>query len=695
MIDRFFEFSMIGLLVTGFVAVLGTHSLDWPSTGLAIAALFTRALMAAGVIRFQVPPRAATAAALLYFGFFPVDIYYVSQGFVLAIVHMVVFLGCLKLLTAKTSRDYGYLKLIAILELVAAAMFSATLIFLLYLSVFVLFAIAAMMSGEVRNASTETEGAVSQSTLRGFPRRLGVLSTSLLLGVFVLTVGLFLILPRTARAALGRFAPQRERLTGFSNSVTLGEIGRIKQSGAPVMHVRSYQNDGFLQVKWRGTALAEFDGKRWFNPPDPDRVVRVEGGNIALRTAVVGNRAGRNLIYQVHLEPMVADTLFIAGNAETISIDVPFLRLSRGGAFRVAQRFGARGLNYGVYAFDPDEWAEVRFTTAPLGEAFRQELLSLPPLDPRIPELTKQFIAGAETEVQKSRAIENHLRHDYGYTLDLLTQPVEDPLAHFLFDRKKGHCEYFASAMAVMLRSIGIPARVVTGFQSGTYNPMTGWQVVRASDAHAWVEAWLEGRGWTTFDPTPPDSSGASGLLSKLSLFADTAEQVWQDWVMSYDFERQLSLYAKVQDTRRSLRMPHFDEIASGVANAFKGGAKAAIAVFAAAILFALGYLFGPRVLRWWQSRDYAGRIQRGETKPSDATLLYQRLLSLLAKRGLRKPPWLTPAEFARVLVPPANAPQIAPLVADATDAYNELRFGGRPDAAPRMVRVLEAIERL
>ena len=82
---------------------------------------------------------------------------------------------------------------------------------------------------------------------------------------------------------------------------------------------------------------------------------------------------------------------------------------------------------------------------------------------------------------------------------------MADPLAYFLFERKKGHCEYFASSMAVMLRTLGIPSRVVTGFQSGVYNPMTGWQVIRASDAHSWVEAWIDGRGWTTFDPTPFD----------------------------------------------------------------------------------------------------------------------------------------------------------------------------------------------
>jgi hypothetical protein len=250
--------------------------------------------------------------------------------------------------------------------------------------------------------------------------------------------------------------------------------------------------------------------------------------------------------------------------------------------------------------------------------------------------------------------------------------------------------------MAVMLRSIGIPARVVTGFQSGVFNPMTGWQVVRASDAHSWVEAWLEGRGWTTFDPTPPDNSpAASGLFSRLALLSDTAEQLWQDWVMSYDFERQLALYSRVQESRRNFRLPHFDEIAGGFTRWFQNGAKAAITAGALSALIALTILYGPGLVRWWRQRDYAARIKRGQTRPSDATLLYRRMLVLLEKRGIQKPPWLTPVEFSRAIVPPKTAPQIVPLVSDATEAYNELRFGGHADAAPRMVRVLEAIERL
>ena len=126
--------------------------------------------------------------------------------------------------------------------------------------------------------------------------------------------------------------------------------------------------------------------------------------------------------------------------------------------------------------------------------------------------------------------------------------------------------------MAVMLRTLGIPSRVVTGFQSGVYNPMTGWQVIRASDAHSWVEAWIEGRGWTTFDPTPFDTSGGeSSLLSRLELLSDTASQFWNDWVMSYDQGHQKALLSRVQASGRRFRMPDFEELTAGLRTGLAG----------------------------------------------------------------------------------------------------------------------------
>ena len=230
---------------------------------------------------------------------------------------------------------------------------------------------------------------------------------------------------------------------------------------------------------------------------------------------------------------------------------------------------------------------------------------------------------------------------------------------------------------------------------SGVYNPMTGWQVVRASDAHSWVEAWLPRRGWVTFDPTPADPSPASaGLWNRAGLVFDAADQFWQDWVVGYDFERQITLAARMQESGRSFRFAWLSELGDA-ADAIETGARAARAyAIEIVVLFALGafaILFGPGLLRKLRADLRVRRAQRGEAQASDATLLYERMLRVLEHRGMQKPPWLTPAEFARVL--PAS--ELAMLVEDLTGAYNEFRFGGRRDAAPRMVRLLRRIETL
>ena len=107
--------------------------------------------------------------------------------------------------------------------------------------------------------------------------------------------------------------------------------------------------------------------------------------------------------------------------------------------------------------------------------------------------------------------------------------------------------------MAVMLRVVNVPARVAIGYQSGVYNPVSGWLVIRASDAHSWVEAWLPGRGWTTFDPTPPDPNPAADRLGRrLGFYMDAADTFWQEWVLSYNLDRQLILAAQMQDSSRT-----------------------------------------------------------------------------------------------------------------------------------------------
>jgi hypothetical protein len=602
----------------------------------------------------------------------------------------------MKILTAKTNRDYTYVKMIAAMELLAAAVLSSSLSFFGYLALFLMLAIAAFSSGEVRR-SAQLRKAVVRAGLPAFARRLGVLATFLFSGILVMTAVMFFILPRTARAALERFVPSRYHMPGFSNGITLGQIGEIKRNTSAVMHIRTDPpGDGLKYARWRGSALSRFDGKRWDNPP-PIREIAlpVEHGvllvNTLDRTPI---RPGHVIPYIVQLNEIAPEMLFIAGMPRTISINLPMVRRAvESGSYLINLPVGYRGgLMYGVNSFFEDDTAPVRTTPRQLSLRDREELLQLPEIDPRIPRLAREMTAGGLSEVERARMLEHRLRSDYGYTLELLPAAVADPLANFLFERKKGHCEYFASAMAVMLRSLGIPSRVITGFQSGVYNPMTHLQVVRASDAHSWVEAWIPGNGWTTFDPTPADPSAASvGLSARMALFFDAAEQFWQDWVMGYDLDRQIVLAARMDESARKIKFNWFGDLRNQiVASAKSAMVYAPWIVVIAGIALAL-ILYGRSIVAWWGSLKRTRRLARGQGVASDATILYARMLRALAKRGMHKPPWLTPGEFARVL--PSS--EVSGVVNDLTGFYNEFRFGGRTEVAARMMELLDRLERM
>ncbi len=694
-IDRFFEFSLLGMLAAGFFAVAGSGYLDWPTATLTLASLCFRALMVAGVVDFEFSNRFVAILTIIYIVFWPIDYFFLSQAVLTATVHLVCFLASIKILTAKTNRDYAYVKMIAVLELLAAAVLSISLSFFAYLALFLLLAIATFASGEVRR-SAQAQASVVRGAITAFPRRLTLLSGSLFAGILIMTAGMFFVLPRTARAALDHFVPPRYHLPGFSGGITLGEIGEIKKSSAAVMHVLAHP-EGPLDVRWHGASLALFDGKRWYNPPAQweRETLPIDHGVLMANKQYYREpaRRGHDISYTVQLSDADMDTLFIAGTPETVAINVRFLYFHpASGAYTIPFPLRGEKVEYAVYSFLPDQDSPVVATPEPLAPHERKELLELPPrLDARIPRLAQEMAAGARTETEKARNIESALKRNYGYTLQLLPKEVPDPLATFLFERKKGHCEYFATAMAILLRTEGIPARVATGFQSGVYNPLTHQQVIRASDAHSWVEAWIAGHGWTDFDPTPADPSAAGqNFMSRVSMFFDAAQQFWQDWVVSYDLDRQIVLASRMDQSARSLRVRPFE-----LASRWLWQTSAFITRYAA-VLIAIGsiaavvLIFGPVFAGWWRGRERFKRLERGEGVASDATVLYQRMLAVLARRGFQKPPWLTPAEFARVL--PAN--DTAGVVADLTALYNEFRFGARGEVAPRMMQLLERLEK-
>jgi len=693
-VERFFQFALWGLVVSGYLAVAGSGYLDKPTIVLTGAGLLLRALMIAGVLRLSLSPTLVAALTLVYVGFFPLDYLFLSRAFIESTVHLVFFLAVIQILTSRTNRDYFFMATIAFLELLAAAILSSNSNFFFFLALYLLFAMAAFTSSEIRRSMQKPQ-TVARSGLRRFHPRLAALTAVITFGILALTAGLFFMLPRTADAAFRRLVNKRFYLPGFSNQVTLGEIGEIKTTSRPVMHVWSYRGSIPPNLKWRGAALSDFNGTSWFESAGNLREMPAEkGGRLQLAGDEQLRRPGRRLNYRVNVNGIDSDVLFFAGVPETVYIRQATLLSTGDGTFRLGHPL-AEGFFYDVYSFlgGPDSAAVADdFLSGPQ----RRRYLQLPGLlDRRIPELAHQVAQGLNSDADRSRAVEQHLRRGYGYTLELPSRKVPDPLAYFLFERKKGHCEYFASAMAVMLRTLGIPSRLVTGFQSGIWNPLTELYVIRASDAHSWVEAWLPGRGWVTFDPTPPDPNpGAGSLLTKLALYADAAETFWQEWVVSYDLGHQATLADRMEQASRRVGVHWLDRMID-LAAYWKPRAQSWLLNYGLWSLLALaagvlGAWFAPKLWHLGRMRLGVWRLRRGQASVADATLLYHRMLKLLKRRGYQKPEWFTPYEFACSL-PPS---EVGILVLQFTSAYNALRFGGQADAAPQLSALLEELER-
>jgi hypothetical protein len=326
--------------------------------------------------------------------------------------------------------------------------------------------------------------------------------------------------------------------------------------------------------------------------------------------------------------------------------------------------------------------------------------LQLPKLDPRIKELAQQITVKAPTEYDKAAAIELYLKSHFQYTLNLNGAQTDDPLAYFLFTRRAGHCEFFAAAMTVMLRSIGVPARYVGGFLPGEYNDVGGDWIVRASDAHTWVEVFFPGYGWITFDPTPPGDNQHSGFLDRLNMYWDGFQFAWGEWIISYDFAHQVSLASTAQKTGRdwvdSVRKFYRDKQRQAIHLILEWDKRAEnsryfLPSILAILVGILLYLRGRALFVFMMARWSLRARRSGNVTAALATLEYREMLRMLEKRGLIKSPAQTAQEFAAAI----PAPEIAAPVAQLTQLYESARFGDHAAPAQQMSALLRAIREI
>jgi transglutaminase-like putative cysteine protease len=713
-INKYLELCLFMLVLVGFGMLASTGGLDAPTIALAGAALAFRGYLLGKRRRIVISERWTTPLTILYVVFYAGDYFLLSRAFLPATVHLVLFAVVVRTFSLRRDRDYVMLAVLAFLMVLASAVLTVDSVFLFFFAGFMVLAVATFILMEMRRsgraASFQARHSSDDHEHRHLAFSLARITPALVLMILAGGTAVFFLMPRMSAGYLGAYTFGTDLSTGFSDRVQLGRIGQIQQSNAVVMHIQiDGDTRGEHALHWRGVALANFDGRSWSNArqqyevgQEPDGTFLVpwlaQGTAASYSSASAGvGRGGSSLIrYRVLLEPIGTNVFFLAPWGRRIAGGYHALTVDANGAIYDAD------IQHPVSVYSAESDLS-RPSAAALRAAdgafpnFTAAYLQLPPLDPRIPRLANQIVGSSSNEYDKAAAIERYLNTRYGYTLQLLRAPVADPLANFLFDRKQGHCEYFASAMAVMLRTLKIPSRVVNGFRSDEFNDVTGNYIVRAKNAHSWVEAYFPRYGWITFDPTPGGEVGTPEGWERAMLYLDAAQSFWREWVISYDASHQYVLgRAAIGGTRdwwdrtrtwayvRYARL--LDYVRHGQSRAEKAptrwlGGGIAIAV----LLLLLGNL--GRIARLINERELQAHPERAPAHA--AAMWYERMARFLARRGMKKSAGQTAQEFVRMI--PDNDLRIP--IEKFTDAYESARFGNSAENAQRLPELFEEVE--
>jgi protein-glutamine gamma-glutamyltransferase len=694
-----FKASSYCLIGSGFIALAATGGLDWISTILFSAVFIGSWFLNTAGTRQRIPRRLLNILGLAYIPFCIIDYRLLSHSFLLAIIHLLLFTAAVKLLTLSKDRDYILLYLISLAELLGASTLTVNMVFIACFLVFLFSGISSLILFEMRRANTRMQDTavvqplVVPRQLRGtglelfssFPAGLllAVIAGITIL-ILVVAVPIFYLLPRVT---LGRYqhpSGDTQFTSGFSERVELGQLGTIKQSDAVVMRVKTDSAPSGLpaDLKWRGLSFDYYDGRAWMRTDHSRSTVPVQGWHYKLETSTQGT----HWIHQTFfVEALSTNVIFATHKALAVSRDVGMLWRDRSENLFAARPLSKK-LRYSVLSDpirpDPNNISDL----SPIPPEVVKIYTQLPPEDPRVAKLAKQVTDSVKDRFAKAQAIEAYLRTRYRYSLALRGTPNSpDPLSVFLFETRSGHCEYFASAMVIMLRQLGIPARLVNGFRMGEYNRIGDDWTVRQYNAHSWVEAYFPPYGWIEFDPTPADPERPKSAFSLiLHDLADAMDLWWWEGVVNYDLSKQSQMVGNLRARLENIQRG-FKALADTIQTSLRAAVRtirSPVAISASARRWGLWLfpvllvtlLLAIRGIRKRISRSIRGAFCRRSPKMAVASF-YMEALALLGTAGLKRGQGQTPLEFAQSLEHhPAGATFLS-----LTRLYNRVRFG-HPD---------------
>ena len=656
-LDRAFRFSIyVVVALAGFA--LGAGDLLSPTA----LAIFLVALAGTWWLHDALGPRAYLSqrgdivTTLSLTALAAADFIWIADTFLDTFARLVCALLLVRLATWRVTRELRAAGFLSFSMLAAA---SAVAFGVAFLPLFITYLATAIVMLVLFHLVTEAEAAGV------VPRPLGVGLTIVMgaavLGTLGVTVPLFAAIPRV-EAALPFGARSTRALTGFTDRVELGAFGALETDDAVAMRVRLPNGpvaEGDVRfLRWRGLTLDRFDGYVWTATPRRHTLLRAYDGD----PVGLGRADGRThlLEQEVFLEPIGTETIFAVA---------PVVRLRVDGVIRLDD---SGGLSVPVARARLTYTAESALGARPLerlGILTRARYLQLPEMAPRIGDLARRITAGSTGPEDAAARLSTWLSRELRYSLDLQRRTTLEPLDEFLFVRRAGNCEYFASALAVMLRAVGIPSRVVNGFQRGEWNPYGGYWVVRMRDAHSWVEAHI-GSGWITLDPSPRGDAMAAPL-STVTLYLDGLRMRWYRYVVGWSRQDQVQAAGAVR--RLAWSFPS--------ARSWSG----VDVTRSKTLLGALGLVALAAVV--WGVRR--GRVVSRAALP----VFYARALARLSRRGLRPAAHETAREFcARV---GAEAPVLAAPLFRLTLAYEATRFGGQDPNPEESRHLLELAARM
>jgi hypothetical protein len=696
---RYFKLSSYCLIGSGFLAIAATGALDVFSLIIFTLALTVSWFLDTEGIRRRVPTSVLNAIAVLMLPLFFFDYLYFSRKFVVSTIHMILSIASVKLLTRSSDRDYVYLYMISLSELLAASTLTIDLTYLISLFLFLLSSVTTLILFEMKRSSgaAQKQGSIKPAVIsRGaglelfsrFPARsLTFISLGMTVTTLLLAVPIFLVIPRISLGFYNRPTERTQMVSGFSETVELGEIGTIKESATVVMRVKLDDSRAELprDLKWRGIALDHYDGRSWSRSrPAPTPHLK-QGQWFKLEESM---RSSEPLLQHYFVEALSTNVLFTCPRALAISSDIDYLERDSSDSF-FTRRHPSHKIRYTVLSDITEPDPSLIPAELPAASAeFQKMYLQMPPLDPRIGNLTKLITKTITHPYRKAQALESYLRSNFGYSLELKGTPhSQDPLAMFLFDVRRGHCEYFASALTIMLRQTGIPSRLVNGFRTGEYNSIGSSWTVRQYDAHSWVEAYFPPYGWVDFDPTPPDPERSQfSVLKFISNLADAVDLWWFEEVVNYDTLKQVRMAVSARKQVLSLqeRVRHLlegwfsrgrEKIDSLDLRSILASRSLLLTLLFLSLVSATLIVFLGK--HGFNRKGFFFRLRRALAGGDGAVIIvsfYEEALDLLCSHGLAPTRGQTPLEFAQSI---GREPISRPLVS-LTEIYNRIRFGCR-----------------